>query len=299
MPPDDGIAIHAQDLRQTYGSTRALDGLSLELRLGHVTAVLGPNGAGKTTFVDLVLGRARPSGGGVAVLGHAPGSLSARLGTGAMLQSAALAGELTVAEHVGLHAGYYASPMPVAEALGAAGLPALAARRYRMLSGGEQRRVQFALAIVGRPRLLVLDEPTVALDPQSRRAFWAVVRERAAQGTAVLLTTHQLEEAEALADRVVLLAGGRLVADGTPGEIRARMDARRIRCVTTLPAGALAALPGVTRVEDSGRHVLIRSRAAEATLRELLARDAALAELEVSGASLEDAVLDLIRSEAA
>ncbi|MCU0975229.1 MAG: ABC transporter ATP-binding protein [Steroidobacteraceae bacterium] len=299
MNPDDGIAIDARDLRRSFGRTRALDGLSLKLRLGHVTAVLGPNGAGKTTFVDLVLGRRASDGGQLTVLGHRPGSAAARLCTGAMLQSAALAAELTVEEHIALHAGYYTNAMPVAEAIEQAGLEALAGRRYGRLSGGEQRRVQFALAICGRPRLLVLDEPTVALDPDSRRAFWTVVRERATRGTAVLLTTHQLEEAEALADRIVLLANGRLLADGTPGEIRARMDARRIRCVTALAPAALAGLPGVTAVESSGRHALIRSHAAETTLRALLARDATVAELEVSGASLEDAVLDLIRSEAA
>ena len=299
MIPDDGIAIDASDLRRRHGPTRALDGLSLRLRRGHVTAVLGPNGAGKTTFVDLVLGRATPDGGRLAVLGHAPGSAVARLQTGAMLQAAALAPELTVREHVGLHAGYYADPMPVEAALEMAGLARLADRRYCALSGGEQRRAQFALAICGRPRLLVLDEPTVALDPESRRGFWNVVRDTAASGTAVLLTTHQLEEAEALADRIVVLAAGRLLADGSPEEIRAGLGARRIRCVTTLGQPQLAALPGAIAVETSGRHASIRSRSPEATLRALLDCDPALAELEVTGASLEDAVLDLIRTEAA
>ncbi len=289
----------ARDLGFRYGEVVALRSLDLDLEPGAVTAVLGPNGAGKSTFVALTLGLAQPQRGRLEVLGHAPGSLAARRATGAMLQSAALAAQLTVREHLELHSGYYARPRPVGESLRLAGLERLADRRYAALSGGEQRRVQFAIAIGGRPRLLVLDEPTVALDTQMRLALWAVVRDVADEGTAVLLTTHQLEEAEALADRVVLLAAGRVLADGTPARIRAEVGARRIQCQSRLPIEALRELPGVVEVRAVGRLVALRTNAAEATLRALLAADETLADVEVTGASLEDAVLDLVRPEAA
>jgi ABC-2 type transport system ATP-binding protein len=292
-------AVTARALTRRYGEVVALGGLDLELPRGRVTAVLGPNGAGKSTFVDLVLGRGRPDGGTLSVLGHAPGSRAARARTGAMLQSAALSPQLTVREHVALHAGYYADAYPLDAVLAVAGLEDVADRRYSQLSGGQQRRTQFALAICGRPDLLVLDEPTVALDADARSALWSVVRGAAAEGTAVLLTTHLLEEAEALADDVALLANGRLVAHGTPVEMRARVGHKRIRCTTSLPTAALNALPGVREVQPTGRHRVLQSIAPEATLRALLDADARVGDLEVTGASLEDAVLDLIRREAA
>lgn len=292
-------AIHARGLVRRYGALTALAGLDLDIHPGRVSTLLGPNGAGKSTLVSLVLGRLRADAGTLQVAGHAPGSLAARRLTGAMLQSAALAPQLTVQEHVALHSGYYAGARPLEETLALAGLQDLAARRYDALSGGQQRRVQFALALCGRPRLLVLDEPTAALDAESRRALWQAVRALADEGSAVLLTTHLLEEAEALSDRVLLLAGGRLVADGTPGEIRNRVAARWVRCVSTLPLPRLQALPGVVSATAEGRRVALRTGAAEATLRALLAADADVTDLEVTGTSLEDAVLDLLKKETA
>lgn len=287
-------AVRARGLVRRYGAHTALAGVDLDVHAGRVTTLLGPNGAGKSTFVGLVLGRLRPDAGTLSVAGHAPGSLDARRRTGAMLQAAGLAPQLTVQEHVALHSTYHADARPVAETLALAGLQAVAERRYEALSGGQQRRVQFALALCGRPALLVLDEPTAALDLASRRALWQTVRRLADEGSAVLMTTHLLDEAEALSDRVLLLAEGRLVADGTPAEIRARVAARSVRCVTSLPLAALRALPGVTAAEQRGRHAALRSKAAEATLRALLAADETLAELEVTGTSLEDAVSDLL-----
>ena len=297
--PTGALAIQARGLVRRYGATVALHGLDLDIHAGRVSTLLGPNGAGKSTLVGLVLGRLRADAGTLQVAGHAPGSLAARQLTGAMLQSAGLAPQLTVQEHVALHTRYYPAPRPLAETLALAGLQDLAARRYEALSGGQQRRVQFALALCGRPRLLVLDEPTAALDAESRRALWQTVRALADAGCAVLLTTHLLEEAEALSDRVLLLAGGRVVADGTPGDIRARVAARWVRCLSRLPLERLRALPGVHEAEARGRHVALRTRAPEATLRALLAEDDSVAELEVTGTSLEDAVLDLLKKEAA
>lgn len=291
--------IQARGLLRRFGTVTALDGLNLDLHLGRVTTLLGPNGAGKSTLVNLLLGRLQPDAGTLQLAGHAPGSLAARQRTGAMLQSAALAPQLTVHEHVALHTLYYPGARAPAESLALAGLQALATRRYEALSGGQQRRVQFALALCGRPQVLVLDEPTAGMDAESRRALWQAVRALADEGSAVLMTTHLLEEAEALSDRVLLLAAGRLVADGTPGEIRARVAARSVRCLSRLPIERLLQLPGVTAAELRGRHVALRTQAAEATLRALLAADDAVAELEVTGTSLEDAVLDLLKKEAA
>lgn len=296
--PQRPCAITARSVTRRYGRVVALDALDLDIARGAVTALLGPNGAGKTTFIDLVLGRARPDAGVVRVAGHAPGSLAARRGLGAMLQSAALVPQLTVREHVELHCGYYAHALPAAQVIERAGLGELARRRYATLSGGQQRRVQFALAICGRPSLLVLDEPTVALDAQSRRTCWTLIREYADDGAAVLLTTHLLEEAEALADRIVLLGSGRVVTDGTPAQIRARVGEQKVRCRTRLDAGSLAALPAVVGCElDAGRCVL-RTTAAEATLRALLDADRGVSELEVARASLEEAMQTLSREAA-
>ena len=299
MPSPQPPAVRACGLTRRYGALTALDQLNLELSGGQVTCLLGPNGAGKTSLVSLVLGRALPSSGELQVLGGTAGSLAVRRRLSAMLQSAALSAQLTVTEHLQLQRGYYRDARPLDWIMESAGLTALAQRRYAALSGGEQRRVQFALAICGRCDLLVLDEPTVALDADTRRSVWNVVRELAHEGCAVLLTTHDLDEAEALSDRVVLLAGGRIAADGTPGEVRARVGGRRIHCQSTLPLLQLRALPGVVAAEANGRHVELRTHQAEATLRALLGSDAGVTDIEVGGCSLEDAVIDLIRKEAA
>ena len=302
-PSAEPLPIVARGLTRRYatptGPVLALQGLDLDVLPGTVTALLGPNGAGKSTLVNLLLGRLQPDAGTVQVAGEVPGSLAARRRTGAMLQAAALAAPLTVCEHIDLHRRYYPRPRSLDDTLALAGLTTLADRRYDALSGGQQRRVQLALALCGQPALLVLDEPTTALDPESRRTLWGTVRRLADEGATVLLTTHQLEEAEALADRVLLLAGGRLRADGTPGAIRAQVADRSVRCISRLDLPALQRLPGVRKVTPSGRHVVLSTAAAEATLRALLAADEAVAELEVTGTSLEDAVQDLLDREAA
>jgi ABC-2 type transport system ATP-binding protein len=293
------LAIDARQITLRYGRVAALSGVDLGVEHGRVTALLGPNGAGKSSFVDLVLGRSRPDAGHLSTLGAKPGSAAARAGSGVMLQSAALVGQLTVREHVELHAGYYPDPLPAADVLARTGLTQLAGRRYSTLSGGQQRRVQFAVAICGRPKLLVLDEPTVALDVESRRQCWNAIRDCAAAGGAVLLTTHLLDEAEALADRVVLLSKGRVLADGTPRAIRGHVSEQWIRCRTSLAAGDLASLPAVTSLVLADGRLTARSTAAETTLRALLALDSHVSELEVVRASLEEALDQLLSREAA
>jgi ABC-2 type transport system ATP-binding protein len=293
------FAIDARAVTRRYGTCTALEGIDLSIERGRITALLGPNGAGKTTFVHLALGRGRPDAGVLRTLDAEPGSAAARARSGVMLQSAALVGQLTVREHFTLHSGYYRDPLGVDELLARTGLLPLAGRRYSALSGGQQRRVQFGVAICGRPELLVLDEPTVALDADSRRHCWSQVREQADAGAAVLLTTHLLDEAEALADRVVLLAAGRIIADGTPHAIRAQVSEQRIRCRTELPLERLESLPCVVRATLAAGRADIRSSHAETTLRDLIAADPAVAELEVARATLEQALDQLIHREAA
>jgi ABC-2 type transport system ATP-binding protein len=298
-PPGPASALLLRELTVERGGRAVVRDVSVEIPAGQVTALLGPNGAGKSSFVNLTLWRGRPDQGTLATLGCRPGSAAARGGTGVMLQSAALIEQLSVREHVSLFAGYYPHPLAPADVLERCGLTRLAERRYSALSGGQQRLVQFALAVCGRPQLLVLDEPTVALDAESRRRCWTVIRECAQAGAAVLLTTHQLEEAEALADRVVLLRAGQIIADGTPAEIRAHVAERTVRCRTSLARGVLERLPGVVSIDLEGGRLEARTTDAERTLRALLASDAGLSEIEVVRASLEEAFDRIINQEAA
>ena len=282
-------------VRHQYGRTLALDGLDLALPAGQVLALLGPNGAGKTTAISLLLGLQRPQAGQVELFGLPPQDLAARRRIGVMLQTAAVPDTLQVRELIDLTRSYYPRPRSVADCVALAGLDGLMDRRYGRLSGGQQRRVQFALALCGRPGLLFLDEPTTGLDLDARQTLWKAIRELGAQGCAVLLTTHYLEEAQALADRVVVVNHGRVVAEGTVAQIRARVAQRRIRCSTTLPAARVQGWPGVQRAQHDGEWLEIVVDAAEPVVRRLLDEDPALTELEVQRAGLADAFLALTR----
>ena len=281
-----------------YGPVVALADLTMELEAGRVTAILGPNGAGKTTAIRLLLGLTRPTKGSVALFGTDPRSPAARQRTGVMLQISKVPETLTVREHVHLFCSYYPSPMTVDAALAAADLASVADRRYGRLSGGQQQRLQFALAICGNPDLLFLDEPTVGLDVEARRGFWQQIRHLASTGRTIVLTTHYLEEADAIADRVVMLSTGAIVADGAPHEIKARVAARRIRCVTALPAAAIEGIDGVVSVRRDGPATEIATSDAELVARQLLMRDPTLSGLEISGAGLEEAFLSLTSNRA-
>ena len=278
-----------------YGNVVALDGLNLEIRAGEVLAVLGPNGAGKTTAINLLLGTLRAQEGTVEVFGRDPGARAARMRRGAMLQASGVPDTLTVAEHLELFSSYYPAPLPVSRLLKMAGLKNLRERRYGKLSGGQKQRVMFALALAGDPQLVFLDEPTTGLDVEARRSLWNEIRELKAAGRTAVLTTHYLEEADALADRIAVIHRGRVVAEGTSAEIKSRAADRSVRCITSVDAGAVAALPGVARVEVSGQHLEILTSRPEDLLRTLLDLDADLRDLQVSGAGLEDAFLTLVR----
>ena len=290
------VATPVAELRgvvKRYGKVTALAGIDLALQPGQLTAILGPNGAGKTTVVKLLLGLARPSGGSVDLFGAAPNDPATRRRRGAMLQIGKVPEVLTVREHLDLFASYYPRPLPIAEALRRAGLERFADRRFGELSGGERQRTLFALALVGDPELLFLDEPTVGMDVEARRALWQEIRRAVAEGRSVVLTTHYLEEADALAERVVVLHQGRILADGPPAAIKRQAALRRIRCRTLLGEAELAALPGVRGVTRDGDRVELLVGDAEPAVRELLARDPTLIDLEVRSAGLEEAFLAL------
>ena len=286
-------AVRLTGLTKRFGAVTAVDGLDLSIRAGEVVALLGPNGAGKSTTIDALLGLVRPDAGTVRLYGASPSQAIADGRVGALLQSGGLLPDLTAAESVTLIASLYRGHRPIAEALQRAGITEFAKRRVGDLSGGQQQRVRFAMALVVDPELIVLDEPTTGLDVEARRAFWTAMRRETAQGRTVLFATHYLEEADAYADRIVLMRAGRVVADGTASQIKAVVSGRAIRA--TLPGAdlsRLAVLPGVERVESRGETVLLHCADSDAALRALLS-DTPARDVEVVAHGLEDAFIAL------
>lgn len=292
---DPTIAASLASVTKSYRAITALDGISLEIRAGEALAVLGPNGAGKTTAVGLLLGTLRPDAGHVRVLGGDPTRRRCRQRIGAMLQISGVPATLRVHEHVDLFRSYYPAPLDREAVIAAAGLRGLEHRLYGKLSGGEKQRLHLALALCGKPDLLFLDEPTTGLDVESRRALWQEIRAVIDAGRTVVLTTHNIEEADALADRIVLLDHGRIIASGTPDEIKRATAGSRISAVTALETCAIGKLPGVTRVHRDSRRTEIFANSPEGVVRALLAMDDDLKDLEVSRTTLEEAFLSLIR----
>jgi ABC-2 type transport system ATP-binding protein len=278
---------------KNYGEVQALRQVDFTIRAGELVALLGPNGAGKTTAVKLFLGLAKPTTGTVSVFGGNPIHAEVRTRIGAMLQVAKVPETLRVREHIDLFSSYYPRPLPIDEILTLAGLQEIKDREFGELSGGQRQRVLFALALCGDPDILFLDEPTVGLDVESRRVLWEEIRRLVARGKTVLLTTHYLEEADALADRVVVINRGEIIAEGTPAEIKASTAGRRIRCVTSLDIETVRSLPGVIEVRTDRAGLEIRAGSAEPILRELLMRDAGISNIEVTSAGLEEAFLAL------
>jgi ABC-2 type transport system ATP-binding protein len=283
---------------KSYGALRALDGVDLELHGGELLALLGPNGAGKTTAIGLLLGLVRADAGEVELFGMDPQRIEARRGIGVMLQGAALPPTLRVGELIRLAASYYPSPRSVVESAELAGVADLLRRPYGKLSGGQQRRVQFALALCGRPRLLFLDEPTVGMDIEAREKLWKAIRALVGEGVSVVLTTHYLEEAEALADRVCVLVRGKVASEGSVEALRARIALRRVWCATRLPLAEVAAWPEVVEARLDGERLCLSTEHVEPLVRRLLAQDAHLSALEVRVAGLAEAFVDLTRDDA-
>lgn len=285
-------AIELCGVSKQFGRVQALHDLNLSIRTGELTALLGPNGAGKTTAIELMLGLLQPTAGTVRVLDRQP--QAARTQVGAMPQESALPAALTVYEAVTLFAHMYPAPLTVKEALALADLLPLAERRAGALSGGQARRLAFALAVVGNPAVLYLDEPTTGMDAGSRQAFWGAVERMKEDGKTILLTTHYLEEAERTADRVVVMNAGQILADGTPEQLRARVASARVRFTSDLTLTELRHLPGVERAEvDAQRHAVLTTRTPEALVTALVQSGLPFSELEVTRASLEDAFLTL------
>ncbi|TXJ70831.1 ABC transporter ATP-binding protein [Streptomyces lavendulae] len=286
---------------KTYGTVRAVDGLSLRLHPGETVALLGPNGAGKSTTLDLLLGLKQPDAGTVSVFGTSPREAIVAGRVGAMLQSGGLMDDVTVAELVKLSCSLHPRPYKATDVMARAGIAQIADRKVNKLSGGQAQRVRFALATAGDSDLIILDEPTTGMDVTARQAFWATMREQADQGRAVLFATHYLEEADAIADRVLVLHRGRLLADGTAAEIKARAGARRIAfdLEGTLDEAALRALPFLTGIDVSGQTVRIQSSDADATVHALYALGVYPRNLEVAGLGLEQAFVAITEAEEA
>ncbi|SFO80923.1 ABC transporter ATP-binding protein [Amycolatopsis rubida] len=294
-----GAAIRLGGIAKRYGDVRAVSHVDLTIAPGEVVALLGPNGAGKSTTVDMILGLTTPDEGTVSVFGQTPADAVRAGMIGAMLQGGTLLDDLTVRETVGLVAKLHRRPMPVREALRAAGVEDIADRRANKLSGGQKQRVRFAVALVSDPDLLVLDEPTAAMDVGSRREFWKSMYSFTDTGRTVLFATHYLEEAEEFADRVVLMRAGEIVADGSVAEVRALAGGRTIRAV--LPAGVsdqlVSALPAVTSFALRGERVALSSSDSDTTLRALLAAVPAVRDIEIGAVGLEGAFLSLTSGE--
>jgi ABC-2 type transport system ATP-binding protein len=285
-------ALDITGLTVRYGDTLAVDDLGLTIPSGQTVALLGPNGAGKSTIVNAVLGLLRPVAGSLRILGRSPAEAVAAGCVGAMLQHGGLPSEARVGEVLSLVRRSYPQAWPLDDLVTTAGIDGLLGRDVTALSGGQRQRVLLAIALAGSPPLLLLDEPTSAMDVEGRRAFWTTMRELAGRGHTVVFATHHMGEADAVADRVVVVAGGRLIADGTGAEIKAGTSSRTIS-FTPQHDRLLDGLPSVTSVTRQGSTVTLATADAEATLRALLADGGRLPDLEVRGASLEDAVLSL------
>lgn len=305
--------IEVSQLSKTYGNHLVLDQLDFRLESGEIVAILGANGAGKTTFLQTLLGMLRPDQGQIQLFGQPVSALKQQMSLrgkiGVMLQQASLPGNLTGREHLQLFSAYYPAPMPTADLIANFGLASFIDQRFSTLSGGQQQSLLFALAMVGKPQLLFLDEPTVGLDVTARQAFWQHIRAAAAAGISVILTTHYLEEADQLASRILVLKDGHFIADASPTELKAQTLLRRIDCHTSLDSALVASWPYVRQVEAIGanpsadgegsQRLLIDSEQPEQTLRQLLALDLALSQLSVQPLSLEHAFLQLTANQGA
>ncbi|QEO13333.1 ABC transporter ATP-binding protein [Agromyces intestinalis] len=287
------LAVDARGITKRFGRVAAVAGVDLQIARGEIVAFLGPNGAGKSTTIDMLLGLAKPDSGSVSVFGRSPRAAIAQGFVSAVLQTGGLLNDLTVRETVELTASVFADARPVDEVLERAGIREIGDRMVGKCSGGQQQRLRFAMALLSDPGLLILDEPTTGMDVEGRRDFWSAIRADAARGRTVVFATHYLDEADAYADRIVLLRQGRIVADGTAAEIRNLASGRVVHA--TIPDAdpvALAAIPGVERVEARGERFAITTQDSDTLARTLLTTTTAR-DLEITGQNLENAFLAL------
>jgi ABC-2 type transport system ATP-binding protein len=290
--PGTGPVVSFENVSKHYGSLKAVDGLNLDLRKGETVALLGPNGAGKSTSLDMLLALRKPTSGKIEMFGSDPYHAVKSGKVGAMLQSGGLMPEVTVRELVTLVTGFHPRPEPVDTTLRRAGIATIADQRVDRLSGGQTQRVRFALAIVGDVDLIVLDEPTTAMDVETRRLFWSSMKEEVAEGKTLLFATHYLEEADQAADRILVINRGRLLADGTPAEIKERAGAKRLSFrLDNVDEPSLLGLPGLVSLEVRGDVVQIQSADSDATLYALLDAGYRPHEIEVGSLGLEQAFI--------
>ncbi len=293
--PGTDVVIRLRGVTKRYGTVQAVKGIDLEIRHGEIVALLGPNGAGKTTALTMLLGLLLPTTGEVSAFGVAPAAAISQSRIGAMLQEGKLMPGVKVGEFLDFVRSLHPRPLPKAELVEIADLGEVLNRRIDRLSGGQTQRVRFAMAIAGDPELLILDEPTAAMDVESRRAFWANMHRYAAQGHTVLFATHYLEEAEAFASRLVIIAQGRIIADGTVHDILERYGSPRLAFTTTAPSPSdFAQLPGVQRSTVQDDRVTLYTRDTDATVRALVASNLPWHALEVATADLEETFITLV-----
>jgi ABC-2 type transport system ATP-binding protein len=290
--------VHAHGLGKTFatpnGTIEAVRSLDLEIARGQTVALLGPNGAGKSTTIDMMLGLLRPDRGGVTLFGLSPAAAVATGRVAAMLQTGELLRDVTVRELVTMMASLYPRPREIDDIIQLTGIADIADRRTERLSGGQAQKVRFAIALAGDADLLVFDEPTVGMDVEARREFWATIRATAAHGKTILFATHYLEEADAYADRIILMAHGQVIADGPATEIKARVGARTIKATLRgVATDVLARLPGVTGAELRGDAVVLTCADSDRAIRELLASYPEVRDIEITGARLEEAFVQL------
>lgn len=296
IPTNTTIA-SIKSVSKSYGAFRALDKVDLTVKSGEILSVLGPNGAGKTTLINLMLGRLSLDSGAINIFGLKPGRLELKRLCGAMLQVADLPETLTVKEHIQLFQSYYGQPMAYRQVVEYAGLSSFESKLSKELSGGQKQRLLFALSICGNPQLLFLDEPTVGMDVESRHSLWQAIENLKESGTSIILTTHYLEEADSLSDRIVMLNQGRIIQEGTPDQIKSQVNTQKIQFVSDLNIATLATLNFVQKATQSNGRFELQSSNASGTLLDLFSKTQNVEQLTVTGAALEDAFLQLNRQQ--
>jgi ABC-2 type transport system ATP-binding protein len=287
------VIISIRDLNMSFKAKKALNSINLDFCANQVVAILGANGAGKTTLINILLGRLKADSGTVSVFSSTPGAQDVKRLSGAMLQVANLPETLKVKEHIELFQSYYPSPLPYEDVIEYAGLSELQHRYSKKLSGGEKQRLLFALSICGNPKLLFLDEPSVGMDIEARQGLWAAIRDLKSQGTSIILTTHYLPEADALADEIVLLKEGDVIKRGTSEEVKSSVRSTTIQFCSNQPVKSFKTLTGAVKVSANGKFVRIQTTSPNQTLQALLSEYPEVEDLNVSNAGLEDAFLQL------
>lgn len=295
MSESNNVVASLERVTKKFGNVTALNDIGLAIPQGRILGLLGPNGAGKTTMVRLLLGMMRPNQGRVTVFGGDPTNASVRVRIGAMLQVAKVPETLKVREHIQLFSSYYPQPLTNAETLALAGLESVAGRLFGELSGGQKQRMLFALALCGNPDLIVLDEPTVGMDVEARHGLWDRVRDLVSRGKTIILTTHYLDEADALSDQIVVINNGSVIAHGAPQEIKSSIGGKLIRCASVLTADDVKCIPGVLQARENRGMLEIRASNPDDVVRTLLSRDPGLSGIEVTSTSLDEAFLALTR----